>query len=399
MSEQKEDPYKILGLTPNATDDEIKAAYRKKAIETHPDKHPDDPEKWRPVFQKVQSAYACLKDPNERHIYDISGFWSENPEPDDDDNDIFTEFTSGIHTGFPPGFANIIFMQNPADLSSMFQNILKEKLQPSAINLLHSFLDPLKVEAQDAIHRIQEENQRIADELKYREELKQKNGFKIQALLSELWNIPSAKPRKKKTKVGETRELIPLVLGECELGEKLVHVVPVSSREGCWSWRWSGGPDSYHGFLEAMVYSHEVITDGKQSWEEFTVQTWLTQDQTILFALWKKDDEKPEKLAENLPKYLKKQMLETDEGGLVLVRGLVRMGGEATDWVIGAGWQPNINSLHQGRGWLFQDSGLWIGTKRSNVWIHSPIIDVENWKVKQEIAKEWVFSPYVLDNE
>ena len=37
------DPYKILGVSQDASQDEIKKAYRKKAKECHPDLHPDDP--------------------------------------------------------------------------------------------------------------------------------------------------------------------------------------------------------------------------------------------------------------------------------------------------------------------------------------------------------------------
>ena len=38
-----QDPYKVLGVSPDASQDEIKKAYRRKAKENHPDLHPDDP--------------------------------------------------------------------------------------------------------------------------------------------------------------------------------------------------------------------------------------------------------------------------------------------------------------------------------------------------------------------
>ncbi|WP_407717618.1 J domain-containing protein, partial [Floccifex porci] len=39
-----QDPYRVLGIDKNATEEEIKKAYRKKAKECHPDLHPDDPD-------------------------------------------------------------------------------------------------------------------------------------------------------------------------------------------------------------------------------------------------------------------------------------------------------------------------------------------------------------------
>jgi molecular chaperone DnaJ len=57
-----EDPYKVLGVSRDATKDEIKKAYRKKAKEYHPDLHPDDPEAARKM-NEVNEAYDMLNNP------------------------------------------------------------------------------------------------------------------------------------------------------------------------------------------------------------------------------------------------------------------------------------------------------------------------------------------------
>lgn len=57
-----DDPYKVLGISKDATKEEIKKAYRKKAKEYHPDLHPDDPEAARKM-NEVNEAYDMLNNP------------------------------------------------------------------------------------------------------------------------------------------------------------------------------------------------------------------------------------------------------------------------------------------------------------------------------------------------
>lgn len=68
----KEDYYDILGISKNATAAEIKKAYRKKAIEFHPDKNPGDA-KAEEMFKKAAEAYEVLSDPNKKSRYDQFG--------------------------------------------------------------------------------------------------------------------------------------------------------------------------------------------------------------------------------------------------------------------------------------------------------------------------------------
>lgn len=56
------DPYKVLGLSPDASDEEVKRAYRRLAMQYHPDRNPDDPEAARKM-QEVNDAYDRIKNP------------------------------------------------------------------------------------------------------------------------------------------------------------------------------------------------------------------------------------------------------------------------------------------------------------------------------------------------
>ena len=65
--------YEILGVSKNASEDEIKKAFRKKARLLHPDRHPTEKEKYNELFHEAQKAYETLCDPHKREIYDKYG--------------------------------------------------------------------------------------------------------------------------------------------------------------------------------------------------------------------------------------------------------------------------------------------------------------------------------------
>ena len=57
-----DDPYRVLGVSPDASDEEIKRAYRLLAKKYHPDLNPGDPEAARKM-QEVNAAYDQIKNP------------------------------------------------------------------------------------------------------------------------------------------------------------------------------------------------------------------------------------------------------------------------------------------------------------------------------------------------
>ena len=68
--QQKTDYYELLGVDRQATEDEIKKAYRRKALELHPDRNYGQVDEATRQFAKIQSAYEVLSDPQERAWYD-----------------------------------------------------------------------------------------------------------------------------------------------------------------------------------------------------------------------------------------------------------------------------------------------------------------------------------------
>lgn len=58
-----DDPYKVLGISPGATQDEIKKAYRRKTKEYHPDTHPNDPNATKKMTE-INEAYDMLMNPD-----------------------------------------------------------------------------------------------------------------------------------------------------------------------------------------------------------------------------------------------------------------------------------------------------------------------------------------------
>lgn len=96
--------YDLLGVARDASQDDIKKAYRKKAMDNHPDRHGGDKEK-EAMFKKINEAYATLSDGEKRAHYDrfgtadagagFGGFGQGGFSGDVDLGDIFSQFFGG----------------------------------------------------------------------------------------------------------------------------------------------------------------------------------------------------------------------------------------------------------------------------------------------------------------
>ncbi|CAN6239475.1 unnamed protein product [Urochloa humidicola] len=100
----RRDPYEVLGVGRNATEQEIKSAFRRMALKYHPDKNADDPvasEK----FQEATFSYNILSDPDKRRQYDSSGF--EAIEADGQELELDLSSLNTVNTVFAALFSKL----------------------------------------------------------------------------------------------------------------------------------------------------------------------------------------------------------------------------------------------------------------------------------------------------
>ncbi len=120
------DYYKILGVDKNIPQDDVRAAYRKRAKQFHPDLHPNDP-KAKAKFQALNEAYDVISDPDKRAKYDKYGEQWKNAAAYEQAGGGFggtDGFGGGAGGGNPfEGFDFSNFGSGGSGFSSFFENL------------------------------------------------------------------------------------------------------------------------------------------------------------------------------------------------------------------------------------------------------------------------------------
>lgn len=101
-----EDPYQILGLSKQATPEEIKSSFKKLSIKWHPDKNPTNKAEATEMFAKINNAYSILNDSKKKDVFDKFGHDGLQMLEKGMDPSMAQQTPFGFPFGMFPGFAH-----------------------------------------------------------------------------------------------------------------------------------------------------------------------------------------------------------------------------------------------------------------------------------------------------
>ena len=119
MRNTKKDYYKTLGVNKNSSEQEIKRAYRKLALQFHPDKNPGNEKIVEEKFKKIAEAYSVLGRSETKKMYDLHGSpnssveeavrkawdsYHNNPKNQKDWESFYSNFAENVHSQWEPEY-------------------------------------------------------------------------------------------------------------------------------------------------------------------------------------------------------------------------------------------------------------------------------------------------------
>lgn len=139
-----ENPYKVLNVKPNASEAEIKKAYRRLALLHHPDRKtsPEEKEKSAQIFQKVGNAYEILGDKDRRALYDQHGSVAQSTQTRYQDPFMRGFGGFGSFGSFGRGFFNDSERFHTSDFTDpfdLFHQVFRQNLDSDHVDHLSGF--------------------------------------------------------------------------------------------------------------------------------------------------------------------------------------------------------------------------------------------------------------------
>jgi molecular chaperone DnaJ len=137
----EKDYYKVLGVSKDASPDDIKKAYRKLAIKYHPDKNPGN-KSAEEKFKEISNAYEVLSDPDKRKTYDQQGMegvkdmgfqgFTNNDDIFSHFSDIFADYSFGMRETGPERGADLRYNLTVPFMDAVFGGEQQIQIQRAA---------------------------------------------------------------------------------------------------------------------------------------------------------------------------------------------------------------------------------------------------------------------------